>query len=206
MPLISFEGIDGCGKSTQIRKLKDALEASGRTVYLFREPGGTPLSEEIREMLLDNRRTIHPVTEMILFSAARADLITQQVEPLLQKGEWVILDRFYDSTTAYQGYGRQAVPIGELQHLNHLATLGVVPELTFYLRVDLETALQRRNGQKADRMEGAGDDFFERVIRGYDLMARQEPHRFTVLDASQPVEQVFGDLMAALKHHFEEIG
>ena len=206
MPLISFEGIDGCGKSTQIRKLKDALEASGRAVYLFREPGGTQLSEEIREMLLDNRRTIHPVTEMILFSAARADLITQQVVPLLQKGEWVILDRFYDSTTAYQGYGRQAAPIDEVQHLNQLATLGVVPDVTFYLRVDLETALQRRNGQKADRMEGAGGDFFERVIRGYDLMAQQEPKRFTVLNASQPVEQVFGDLMEALKHHFEEIG
>ena len=100
MPLITFEGIDGCGKSTQIQKLKALLEGTGRKVYLFREPGGTPLSEEIRAILLDSNRTIHPVTEMILFSAARSDLITQQVQPLLQRGEWIILDRFYDSTTA----------------------------------------------------------------------------------------------------------
>ncbi|PTM16018.1 MAG: dTMP kinase [Bacteroidetes bacterium] len=205
MPLITFEGIDGCGKSTQIQKLKALLEGTGRKVYLFREPGGTPLSEEIRAILLDSNRTIHPVTEMILFSAARSDLITQQVQPLLQRGEWIILDRFYDSTTAYQGYGRKAVRMEELSNLNHLATNGVIPDLTFYLRVDRETASKRREGEAADRMEGAGDAFFERVIQGYDQIAEREPDRVTVLDASQPVEKVFDDLMVALKHHYGEI-
>ena len=202
MPLLSFEGIDGCGKSTQIQMLRSFLESRGESVHIFREPGGTTLSEEIREILLDSSRTIHAVTEMLLFSAARSDLILNDVKPLLDQGEWVILDRYYDSTTAYQGYGRQAVSLEELRHLNKLATSDIKPDLTFYLRVDADTARNRREGQQNDRMEHAGDAFFERVIAGYEKIAEMEPHRVVVIDAFPPPDRVFEQLQKKFLQKF----
>ena len=188
--LITFEGIDGSGKSTQIQLLKTFIEANlGRNVVVYREPGGNIVSEKIRSLLLDTDFEIQPVTEMLLFSAARAQLVADDVMPNLKNGSIVILDRFYDSTTAYQGYGRGAAPINEIHALNHFAALGLKPDVTFYLRLDLEEAQLRRSGDEKDRMERSGNVFYEKVIQGFDEMAKQES-RFCVLDASLSKEEI----------------
>jgi len=188
--LITFEGIDGSGKSTQIQLLKTFIEANlGRNVVVYREPGGNIVSEKIRSLLLDTDFEIQPVTEMLLFSAARAQLVADDVMPNLKNGSIVILDRFYDSTTAYQGYGRGAAPINEIHALNHFAALGLKPDVTFYLRLDLEEAQLRRSGDEKDRIERSGNAFYEKVIQGFDEMAKQES-RFCVLDASLSKEEI----------------
>jgi len=181
--LITFEGIDGSGKSTQIQLLKSFIEASlYRKVVVYREPGGNVVSEKIRSLLLDNDFEIQPVTEMLLFSAARAQLVADDVIPTLKNGSIVILDRFFDSTTAYQGYGRGAAPISEIHALNHFAAIGLKPDVTFYLRLDLKEAQLRRSGEEKDRMERSGNEFYEKVIHGFDELAKQES-RFCVIDA-----------------------
>jgi dTMP kinase len=198
--LITFEGIDGCGKTTQISLLEKRLTDSGYVVYVFREPGGTDLSEQIREILLDNSRQIHPLTELLLFSAARAQLTATKIRPLLESGAIVILDRYYDSTTAYQGYGRMAVPVETIDQLNALATGHMVPDITFYLDISPDLAQKRRmEAGEADRMEQSGDDFFERVKKGFDTMAVRE-ERFVTLDASRSAEAIFEDIMASLNN------
>ena len=188
--LITFEGIDGSGKSTQIQLLKTFIEANlDRNVVVYREPGGNIVSEKIRSLLLDTDFEIQPVTEMLLFSAARAQLVADDVMPNLKNGSIVILDRFYDSTTAYQGYGRDAAPITEIHALNNFAALGLKPDITFYLRLDLEKAQLRRSSDEKDRMERSGNAFYEKVIQGFDEMAKQES-RFCVLDASASKEEI----------------
>lgn len=187
--LINFEGIDGCGKSTQIELLKQFLEERGRKVQVYREPGGTFIAEEIRSILLDAKNRISAVSELLLFSAARAQLVQDKIIPALEDGATVILDRFYDSTTAYQGYGRSVLPIDEISLLNKMASHGLVPEITFYLRISQELALQRRKERAQDRMEKAGYDFYSRVLEGYETMAKNHP-RFIVLDGVQPIESI----------------
>ncbi|MBN2732111.1 MAG: dTMP kinase, partial [Balneolaceae bacterium] len=135
---ITFEGIDGSGKSTQIALLRNKLLEEGHKVTVFREPGGTEVSEKIRALLLNPDFDIHPVTELLLFSSARAQLISEKVRPLLNKNEVVILDRFYDSTTAYQGYGRSSLPLQDIHRLNKIASHNIVPDITFYLKISLE--------------------------------------------------------------------
>ncbi len=187
--LISFEGIDGSGKTTQITLLRRRLESEGIPVDVFREPGGSEVSELIRGMLLNPDLRIDPVTELLLFSAARSQLIAEQVVPRLEKGITVILDRFYDSTVAYQGYGRQAVDIARIHTLNAIAAHGLTPDLTFYLRIGREQADGRLSDRRRDRMEQAGADFFDRVVAGFDAMARSEP-RFRLVDATRTPEDV----------------
>jgi dTMP kinase len=187
--LITFEGIDGCGKSTQINLLKQHLEAQGKHVQVYREPGGTSIAEKIRSLLLDTKNEISAVSELLLFSAARAQLVQEQIIPALESGTVVILDRFYDSTTAYQGYGRSVLPLKEIDALNKVASQGFTPNLTFYLRIPLTLALQRRAERAQDRMEMAGDEFYTRVIEGYELMVNEHP-RFIVLDGAQPIESI----------------
>jgi dTMP kinase len=188
--LITFEGIDGSGKSTQIQLLKHFIESDlKQAVIVYREPGGNVVSEKIRSLLLDTDFEIQPVTEMLLFSAARAQLVADDVLPKLKKGFIVILDRFFDSTTAYQGYGRGAAPIEEIHALNHFAALGLKPDITFYLRLDLEQAQMRRSGDEKDRMERSGNAFYERVIQGFDDMASKE-NRFKTIDANQSKEAI----------------
>jgi len=187
--LITFEGIDGCGKTTQLHLLKDRLIEEGYTVRDFREPGGTEVSEYIRSLLLNPEIEMHPVTELLLFSAARSELIAQKVIPELEKGHIVLLDRFYDSTVAYQGYGRKSLEISEINRLNAIASHKVVPDLTFYIRISFEEAQERTNHQDKDRMEQSGESFFGDVIDGFESLAYKEK-RFIVLNATRGKEEL----------------
>jgi dTMP kinase len=187
--LISFEGIDGSGKTTQIQLLRERLLHDGVSVSLFREPGGTEVSEVIRGVLLNPDMSIDPVTEVLLFSSARSQLIAEQVKPRLEAGEWVILDRFYDSTVAYQGYGRHSLPIEQLHAINAVASHGLVPDLTFYLHLSRETADARLGSRLRDRMEQAGEAFYDRVVAGFQALAASEP-RFRTIPANQSVEMI----------------
>jgi dTMP kinase len=191
--LISFEGIDGSGKTTQIGLLKARLEEAGIPVRLFREPGGTDVSEAIRGLLLDPERRIDPVTEVLLFSASRSQLMVEEVLPALEAGAVVILDRFYDSTTAYQGFGRGSLPADRIDAINRIASHGRAPDVTFYLRLTRDQAEARRQDRHADRMERAGDAFYDRVIAGFDAIAESEP-RVRVIDAARPPEAVHADI------------
>ena len=187
--LITFEGIDGCGKSTQLQLLKQRLADHGVQVSSFREPGGTELSESVRSLLLDIKNTMHPVTELLLFSAARSELIASVVQPRLEAGEVVLLDRFYDSTVAYQGYGRQSLAIERIRELNRVAAHGLEPEVTFYFKISIEEAERRRAGTEKDRMEDSGRQFYEEVIRGFDELAESE-QRVKLIQAQQSVDQI----------------
>jgi len=198
--LISFEGIDGCGKSTQIELLKESLSNKGLSVHIFREPGGTEISERVRSLLLHDTDEMNPVTELLLFSAARSQLISEKVVPLLNKEEIVVLDRFYDSTTAYQGYGRKSVPLNEIKLLNSIASHNQIPDITFYLRIDSGTAAQRTQSNRKDRMERSGDQFFESVISGYDEISKQE-NRFITIDATKTVEEIHKVIIKVVEAH-----
>lgn len=197
--LITFEGIDGCGKSTQIEKLKHYFEKEGTTVWLFREPGGTELSEKIRHLLLHDDGEMDPVTELLLFSAARSQLISEKVLPLLREGSVVILDRFYDSTTAYQGYGRHSAPLNEIETLNALATHHTVPDVTFYLRISPQDAERRTAGSEKDRMERSGVEFFKSVADGYDRLAEAN-ERFITIDAAQSIDAIHSEILNHIKN------
>lgn len=185
---ISFEGIDGSGKSTQLGLLRSWLEDRGRRVVTVREPGATHLSESIREILLSNKQSITPTAELLLFSAARTHLVETVIQPALDRQDVVLCDRFVDSTTAYQGYGRQ-LDLHEVALCNGLATHGVMPNVTFFIDVPYEEAQQRMQfhpaGGEPDRMERSGRDFFERVRAGYLAIAQQEPQRFVVVPGVQ---------------------
>lgn len=187
--LITFEGIDGSGKTTQIQLLKEFLEQKNKEVVVFREPGGNQTSEKIRSLLLDEANLIQPVTELLLFSAARAQLVADQVKPKLDEGFIVILDRFYDSTTAYQGYGRKAASLESIHQLNEFASLGLVPKRTIYLRVSLEEAERRRAGTSKDRMEQSGVAFYKAVIDGFDDLAKKNT-RFLTIQAELSIAEI----------------
>lgn len=203
--LISFEGIDGCGKSTQISRLALWLTERGHRTQTFREPGGTDLSESIRSLLLDRRSHIHPLAETLLFSAARAQLVSEKLSPLLKEGVVVILDRFYDSTTAYQGFGRRVLAPQKLESLHLMATGGTEPDITFYLRTDPVTAARRRQGNgEPDRMEKAGEAFFSRVCLGYDELAERHA-RIVAIDANKTEQQVFSEICDRLIERFPQI-
>ncbi|MEP2446068.1 MAG: dTMP kinase [Balneola sp.] len=195
--LITFEGIDGSGKSTQISLLKDHLTKSGKEVQVLREPGGTDISELIRGMLLNPEIEIDPVTELLLFSSARSQLIAEKVKPLLAEGVVVILDRFYDSTTAYQGYGRKSIPINQVHQINKIASHEIAPDVTFYLRLSLEESAKRTAHMQKDRMEQSGIEFFENVIKGFDELSKSE-ERFVTIDASKNVDEVHDLILSKL--------
>lgn len=199
--LITFEGIDGCGKTTQINNLTEYLKSRDLQVTVFREPGGTNLSEKIRDLLLFETDEMDFRTELLLFSAARSQLVVEKVIPLLRKGELVILDRYYDSTVAYQGYGRNSMQIEHIHFLNNLATHNTIPEITFYLKISPEIASKRTQNSQKDRMEKAGIAFFERVKNGYDLLAEKN-ERFITIDSSREADIVFQDIKAAFETEF----
>lgn len=204
MLLITFEGIDGSGKSTQARRLDQYLRDSGFETVMVREPGGTDLSEQIRSVLLQPDCYVHPMAELLLFSAARAQLVAERIRPALDEGRIVICDRFYDSTTAYQGAGRDVAEAEWLQALHRRVTDGLTPDRTYLVEVDPDTARARRDEEApaADRMEAAGPDFYERVVRAYDALADAHPNRFVRLDGRRPIdalhEQVRADVASLL--------
>ena len=197
---ISFEGIDGSGKSTQVQRLASTFRAEGREVLLVREPGGTSLSESIRSLRLDPEATIHPTAELFLFTAARAQLVHDVIQPALAAGDVVIADRYSDSTLAYQGAGRGVCDVDTLRRVQACATSGLKPDLTFVLDLTPEDASQRRRdrGQKEDRMEGASFEFYHRVRASYLKLASQEPHRVRLLDARQPEAELATQIRDAI--------
>lgn len=195
---ITFEGGEGCGKSTQVVRLAAALEERGLKVLLTREPGGTRLSELIRTLLKDEAED-PPVdrAELLLFLAARAQLVRNVIAPALEAGTWVISDRFSDSTVAYQGYGR-GLPVDFVRQANDFACEGLRPDLTFLLDLDPATAERRMRGREAatntsaDRIERAGSGFHARLRKGFLELAAADAPRFSVVDASKSPDEVAG--------------
>jgi dTMP kinase len=179
--LISFEGLDGSGKTTQVERLRAALEAEGREVVTAREPGGTPLGERLRELVLHGE-TMSPWAEALVYAAARAELVAEVVEPALARGADVLLDRYLDSSVVYQGIGR-GLGRDEVLELNLLAVGGLLPDRTFVLAVDPGRSLGRV-GERPDRIEREQAEFHARVAAGYQELAELYPERVVVLDGS----------------------
>ncbi|MET0815996.1 MAG: dTMP kinase [Solirubrobacteraceae bacterium] len=192
--LISLEGIDGAGKTTVAARLAEALGA-----VLLREPGGVALSERIRELVKDPALHVDPRAEALLYAAARAQLVAEQLRPRLAAGETVVLDRFVDSSLAYQGAGR-GLGVEEIRRLNLFGTGGLQPDRTLLLRLDPAAALARAagRGEAADRLEQEEADFFATIAAAYDALAAAEPERFAVIDAAQSPDAVLADCLAAL--------
>ena len=184
---VTFEGIDGCGKTTQVTALRDSLEAKGARVIVIREPGATFIGEKIRSILLDNANSgMSSETEVLLYEAARAQIVSEVIRPALLAGKVVICDRFYDSSVAYQGYAR-GLPLESIDSLNQFATGGLEPDLTFLLDLPAEAALERMNVRVGshDRLEIEGLGFMEKVRAGYLELAGKHA-RIIKLDAMSP--------------------
>ncbi len=190
---ITFEGGDGCGKTTQIKLLDEYLKNKGYKTLLTREPGSVGLGEKVREILLNYDGEVSPVCESFLFLADRAQNVDCIIRPALEEGTIVICDRHTDSSVAYQGYGR-GLDIDRINMLNNIATSGLKPDLTIVLDVDVETS-QARVGSEKDRMESAGIEFFERVRQGFLEIAKQEPDRVKVVDSTQSIQEIHQEIL-----------
>ena len=186
---ITFEGIEGCGKSTQARLLHQRLrrELGPQRVLLTKEPGGTAMGERVRDLLQHQSHPLTPLAELFLFEAARAQLVEQVLQPRLAQGHAVVCDRFADSSIAYQGYGRR-LGAALVRQLNKQATRGLTPNLTVLLDIPVEAGFQRKGGQSLDRIEREERAFHERVRAGYLKLARAEPGRWLLLDGQQAIE------------------
>ncbi len=187
--LITFEGIDLCGKSVQIDQLAAKLHAHHLPFVLLREPGGTIIAEKIRDTLLSKvAEPMCPMTEFLLYSAARAQLVQEKIIPALNQGLLVICDRFYDSSTAYQGYGR-GIDLDFVERTNRMVTQGIVPDLTFLIDIDLDEMERRKKAmnKKLDRMEDQHRSFFERVRNGYFAIAARQSERFRIIDGKSTI-------------------
>jgi dTMP kinase len=197
--LITIEGLDGAGKTTLAEGLAEALRSDGRDVVLLREPGGVELSERIRALVKDPGLSIDPRAEALLYAAARAQLVAERVEPLLACGAWVLLDRFVDSSLAYQGAGR-GLGIDAVRAVNLFGTGGLTPDRTLLLRVDAATRSARRDvrGEAPDRLEREDGAFFEAIAAAYDALAAAEPARFRVLDAGASPDVVLAAALTAV--------
>ena len=183
--LITFEGIDGSGKSTQIKKLESRLKRFKINYITYREPGDTRLSEKIRQILLDKENMeLSSISEGLLFAAARAQLVKEKIRPGLDSGKVVICDRFIDSTIAYQGYGR-GLDIQKLVSINEIATEGLIPDITFLLDIKPENAFKRIDSTEIDRMESVGIKFFKKIRKGYFQIIKDNPERFFLINADQ---------------------
>ena len=197
---ITVEGIDGCGKSTQATLIAAALEAAGRDVLRLREPGGVKISEQIRAILLDPANAeMGDVCELLLYEAARAQLVHQVIRPALAAGKTVVCDRFYDSTTAYQAFA-DGLDRNMVSQANELAVDGCRPDLTLVFDLPVEDALRRRSGREAeDRLELKGLEFQERVAAGFRAVAADEPDRVKLIDAGESIDEVFFSVVVELR-------
>lgn len=203
---ITVEGIDGCGKSTQADLIAHALEAAGRDVLRLREPGGAAISEKIRAILLDPANSeMGDVCELLLYEAARAQLVHEVIAPALAAGRTVVCDRFYDSTTAYQAFADGLDPAMVAQ-ANAIAVNGHHPDLTFVFDVPVEEAARRRSGRAAqDRLELKGLAFQEKVAAGFRALAAQEPTRVKLIDANRSVDEVFASVARELQEFVQRV-
>lgn len=194
---LSFEGSEGCGKSTQIQLLKQRLEAENQAVTILREPGGTLVGEEIRHLLQHAKagEGMAAEAELLLFAASRAQLVREKIRPLIEAGTFVILDRFLDSTTVYQGMAR-GLPLESVAAINAFATGGTLPALTVVLDMEPAAARERihASGRELDRMEKQPLAFFEKVRNGYLHLAQAEPNRIRLVDAARPPEIIHAEL------------
>jgi dTMP kinase len=198
---ITFEGIDFCGKSTQVGLLRDYLIEQKKNVHLIREPGGTEISEKIREILLDKKNNAMVMeTEIFLFSASRAQLVREVIRPYLQKGYYVISDRFHDSSTAYQGFGR-GLSVDAILNIHNLAIGKTIPDITFFIDIPNEIAMARKKNiahSDLDRIEISDNTFYERVRKGYLYLAEKEK-RFRVIDGTQNIKQINEQIINEIK-------
>jgi dTMP kinase len=200
---ITFEGPDGSGKTTQARLLAEYLQSRGLAVLHTREPGGTAISEQIRDVVLSNRnQSIQHETEALLFSAARAQIVADLIRPALAAGKIVVCDRYADSTMAYQGYGL-GLDLDALRAITRFATGGLVPDLTFYIDVPAEVGLARRHRGETNRLDQKDLAYHAKVRDGFLKMARAEPQRWVAIDGTRSVEQVQRDVRARLEPKLE---
>lgn len=186
MKIITFEGIEGVGKSTQINLLKDYIESRGLSASIFREPGSTAIGENIRSILLDSKENLSKESELLLMFAARAQLISEKVK--ISNTDFILFDRFYDASVAYQGYGRGL----SVDFINNLISFinCPQPDLTFLLDISVENGFKRKIDDVKDRIESSGDEFFENVRQGYLEIAKSQPERIKVIDAMGSIDDI----------------
>ncbi len=197
---VTFEGLDKAGKTTQINLFCDFLHEKSISFLFTREPGGNPVSEKIRSLLLDPQNSINPMCEAMLYAAARSELVHSVLQPAIDSGCNVVCDRYVDSSVAYQGFGRE-LGMDAVMDINAHATGGLMPNLTFFLSLSPEDAQRRARGEK-DRIESAESAFHERVYRGYQTICAMEPERFCVIDANRPIDVVQKEIQAAFCERF----
>ena len=203
---ITLEGGEACGKTTQIQMLKEYFKNKKIDALFTKEPGGMPLTDELRRLIL-NYEIDPPLekTELLLYMAARIEDIEKVIKPALEEGKIVIGDRFNDSTIAYQASGRQIMSIDDMINFTENIIDNFTPDLTIYLRLDPQTAFERKKNinLELDRIEKAGLDFHRRVLEGFDYMAKKEPERFAIIDASKSMEEVFKEILSAIRKKVE---
>lgn len=201
---ITFEGVEGCGKTVQARLLAEHLRQMGLPVVLTREPGGTAIGDQIRAVLHDTANTaMLPISEILLYSAARAQIVGELIRPALAAGQVVVCDRYADSTLAYQGYGR-GLSLDVLRYITAFATGGLIPDLTLLLDVDVEAGLRRKHAafraqrDELNRMDQQTVDFYTRVRDGYKALVAQEPNRWVVIDASRDIDAIQDEIRSVV--------
>ncbi len=199
---ITFEGIDGCGKSTQSKLVYGRLKKNGYRAIFTREPGGTKLSECIRRILLNPRNEISPLAELFLYESGRAEHVKKTILPAIRSRSIVICDRFFDATTAYQGYGR-GLDIKMIEKLNYFASQGIVPDLTILLDIPASEGLKRaKKLNKHDRMEKERSSFYDKVRRGYLALAKKFPKRIRIVKTSGTIEETNSKILSIIKEKY----
>lgn len=206
---ITFEGGEACGKTTQVKLLKEYISSlPNKDDFLFvREPGGTPLAEKIRELILaTNEDAPLPMTELLLFCAARVENVNKNILPALKSGKIVIADRFYDSTIAYQGCARKIMPAEKILDLTRMIIGSLKPDLTFYLKLSPEEAFKRKNkmSENLDRLELEGLEFHKRVEEGYNYISTLEKERFCVIDATKSIDEISKIIVTQINNLIEK--